>query len=222
MLAAGGMRPADIGTDHAFLPIYLVKNDADCALASDINEGPCERARTNIREHRLQDKITVRCVPGLSGIEEFLPDCVIICGMGGEMIASILDESPYPMTSRCTLVLQPMTMQDALRKYLAENGYEILAETVVFDAGKYYQLIKARYDGKMRTFTDTEYRLGAMNLARAKQNPTPDDIGWLSGVRDAANKRITGREKAVNPDTAGQNADLAMLAVIDQILKGDL
>ena len=84
---------ADIGTDHAQLPIWLVQNGRPRALASDINEGPCQRARVNIYQWGLHGKIKVKCCAGLDGIEDFSPDNIVIAGMGGELITSILAES---------------------------------------------------------------------------------------------------------------------------------
>jgi tRNA A22 N-methylase len=100
-------------------------------------------------------------------VPEFAPDNIVIAGMGGEMIASILAASEYPKESKCRLVLQPQSMQDTLRRYLAENGFSITDETVVLDGGKFYQIIAARYTGEPYSLTDAEYKLGKLNLARA-------------------------------------------------------
>ncbi len=206
---------ADIGTDHALLPIYLVENGAPSALASDINEGPCERARVNVAAHGLADKIIVACRPGLDGIEAFAPDNIIIAGMGGEMIASILDASPYPRTSKCLLVLQPMSMQAVLRRYLAD-GYQILDELVVREHNKHYQIIAARFDGIRRTYTEAELRLGALNLARVRTAPTEADRSWLNFVRNGTQTRIRGRASA-GLDSHEQQMDLEVLKTIEEL-----
>lgn len=207
---------ADIGTDHAQLPIYLVQLGHPSALASDINEGPCQRARTNIYANGLHGKIKVVCCPGLDAVDEFKPDNIVIAGMGGEMIASILEASGYPKSSECRLVLQPQSMQDVLRRYLSENGFCIDRETVVFDGGKYYQVIAARYDGDVRSFTDCEYKLGALNLRRASTDPTEVDIAWLEGQKKAAERRIAGREGSCS-DSPEQAADRELVSVIENI-----
>ncbi len=210
---------ADIGTDHALLPIYLVNRGNTRALASDINEGPCERARINVASNGLTDKITVICRAGLDGIEDFAPDNIIIAGMGGELIASILAASDYPKTSRCKLILQPMTMHAELRRYLAK-GFEITDEVVVREAHgsgwKHYQLIAARWDGVMREYSETEYRLGKLNLARVATAPTEADRTWLEFVRKGALTRIRGREMAAVVDAYEQERDREMLAEIEK------
>ncbi len=209
---------ADIGTDHALLPICLVEKGHPRALASDINEGPCQRARINIYAHGLHSKIKVVCCPGLDAVDDFAPDNIVIAGMGGEMIASILAASEYPMKTRCRLVLQPQSMQDVLRRYLCENGFVIDGETVVFDGGKYYQVIAAKYDGEVRELAEHEYKLGRLNLARAAESPTEADIGWLKNQRSAAERRINGRAVTCN-DTHEQARDRELVYVIDKTLK---
>ena len=211
---------ADIGTDHAQLPIWLVQNGRARALASDINEGPCQRARINIYNWGLHGKIKVKCCAGLDGIEEFSPDNIVIAGMGGEMIASILAASEYPKKSHCRLVLQPQSMQDVLRRYLYENGFDISAETVVFDGGKYYQILCAAYTGlNAPELSEYEYKLGVHNVRRARQNPSETDIGWLSLVKASAERRVSGR-RGVCDDAPEQKNDIELLEIIENILKG--
>lgn len=209
---------ADVGTDHALLPIKLVLDGHEGALASDINEGPCQRARNNISRYGLDERISVVCRPGLDMIEDFAPDNIVICGMGGELIASILADSDYPKSSRCRLVLQPMSMQDVLRKYLCREGYEITDERVIFDEGKYYQLIAAHYDGVPRQLSECEYRLGRLNLARAEAGLSEVDRGWLDFVGRSAKRRMDGRSAAANPDEAGQRLDAELTALINRLL----
>lgn len=209
---------ADIGTDHALLPICLVERGHPRALASDINEGPCQRARINIYAHGLHGKIKVVCCPGLDAVDDFAPDNIVIAGMGGEMISSILAASEYPKRSHCRLVLQPQSMQDVLRRYLSENGFVIDRETVVFDGGKYYQVIAAKYDGEVYELSEAEYKLGRLNLARAAESPTEADIGWLKNQLAAAERRIHGRAETCN-GTPEQARDRVLSDVIDKILK---
>ena len=209
---------ADIGTDHAQLPIWLVQNGHPKALASDINEGPCQRARVNIYEWGLHSKIKVKCCAGLDGIEEFSPDNIVIAGMGGEMIVSILAASQYPKNSRCRLVLAPQSMQDVLRRYLCDNGFEIIAETVVFDGGKYYQVLSCEYTGSITSLSEPEYKLGKLNLERAEKSPSETDINWLKERRKAAERRVTGRAES-HDGTPEQARDRELISVINKILK---
>jgi len=209
---------ADIGTDHALLPIHLVQSGHPRALASDIKEGPCQRARINIYANGLHSKIKVVCCPGLNAVPEFAPDNIVIAGMGGEMITSILGASDYPQKSRCRLVLQPQSMQDVLRRYLAENRFEITAETVVLDGGKYYQLMAAIYTGEVYQMTDTEYKLGRQNLERAAKYCSKTDTEWLKKQYESAKRRVDGRGGAYD-DTPEQKKDRELMSVIDKIIK---
>lgn len=213
----GGGKVADIGTDHAHLAIYLIQKGNSEVLASDINEGPCQRARTNIYAWGLHKKIKVVCRPGLGGIEDFAPDNIVIAGMGGELIASILEASEYPVKSGCRLVLVPHSMQRELRKHLASAGFLIDEERVVFDGGKYYQLLAAHYTGEKYEMTDAEYRLGRLNIARAAELHSETDIEWLQSVKASAKRRVEGREATMNACEEQKN-DRELISLIDEII----
>lgn len=148
-----GSRVADIGTDHAYLPIYLLSNNiVSSAIAADINEGPIEKARENIHAFGLDEKIrTVRC-DGLTGIDLSEVDDIIIFGMGGELIIKIIDEADglASTEARKRIICQPMTHPEKLREYLYLNGYSIVGEMLSSDRGKIYQTICAEYDGMVR------------------------------------------------------------------------
>ena len=165
-LVRNGAVCADIGTDHAYIPIYLAQNGiSDKILASDINEGPILSARENIAYYGLSDKIETKIANGLDGIENFRPTDIIICGMGGELIAQIIESSNYVKNSGVRLILQPMTSIRELRLYL-QNGFEIIDENIVLDSGKLYQIICVAYDGKEHKMTDAELELGPKNIAK--------------------------------------------------------
>lgn len=141
-----GNTVADIGTDHAYLPIYLVSEGyVQKAVAADINEGPISRAKANIGLAGLSDRIDAVRTDGLHGIEKYEPDDIIIFGMGGELIAKIIDEAPWVRNGGIRLIMQPMTHADDLRRYLAENGFDIIGEMLSDDGGKIYQTVCAEY-----------------------------------------------------------------------------
>jgi len=163
---------ADIGTDHAYLPIYLLTNDRiKFAVASDINRGPLDRAKKNAAQYSVDDKMDFILSDGLCGIN---PDAhgvtdIVICGMGGELITKIIDDSPYTRTKGVRLILQPMTFSDKVRYYLASNGFDILDERLCEASGKIYTCILAEYDGGVRNFTQAELLLG--KIQHAEYNP---------------------------------------------------
>lgn len=155
---------ADIGTDHAYLPIYLaLEGKITRAVASDINEGPLKSAKENIKKHSLDHIIDTYLTNGLNGIDAFKPTDILICGMGGELISKILASSLYVRNESVRLVLQPMTMVKELREYLS-NGFSAIAENVVFEDGKLYQIICAEYDGRQHKYTNAELELGPKNI----------------------------------------------------------
>lgn len=141
-----GSRIVDVGTDHAYLPIYLVEQGLVArALACDINYGPIESARANIRAAGLSDKIETMQTDGLCGTEGFSPDHILIYGMGGELIARILSDAPWVRDGRISLILQPMSRVSFLRRWLLENGFSITGEALS-QKEKIYQTIEARFD----------------------------------------------------------------------------
>ena len=155
-----GASVADIGCDHAYLPIYLIKeNIARSVLACDINEGPCETARDNIRRQGLSKVISVRCTDGLVGIEDFAPQNIVICGMGGDLIFRIISDSEYTKTAKPLLILQAMTKVPELRSSLLDSGYNIEKEALVYD-DRLYEVIVCRYDGVKREWNKTELLTG--------------------------------------------------------------
>ncbi len=165
-----GGRIVDVGTDHAYLPIYLVQEGISaCALACDINRGPIEVARANISEAGLTEQISVKQTDGLHGTESFAPDDVLIFGMGGELIVRILSEAPWIQTPDIGLVLQPMSRANILRRWLLENGFEITDEALTFD-GKYYQTVVARFAANPQygqcEYSEEELLLGRKNLEK--------------------------------------------------------
>ncbi len=154
---------ADIGTDHAYLPVFLLKEGRiSFAYASDIAEGPLATAAAHISEMGEGDRILLRLADGLQGLFSHFP-CVsdiAVCGMGGELIAQLLSEEPRIKSSAIHLILQPMSRQAALRIYLAENGFRIEREELARAQGRIYTCILASYTGEAYTLTETEAEVG--------------------------------------------------------------
>ena len=162
-LVPKGARVADIGCDHGHLPIYLMREGiSPFCIASDIKEKPLESARVNIKKVGLS--IETRLGSGLSTIKEGEVDCITIAGMGGEVIASILEDAPFVKSDKYTLILQPMTSADALRRYLCENGFSIEKELACTDSGKIYSVISARFSGEFSIKDEAFYRIGKLDV----------------------------------------------------------
>ena len=126
---------ADIGTDHAYLPVWLVVNGrVSHAIASDLRKGPLQRARETGRTYGAVG-IDYRLGSGLDTVQPHEADTIAIAGMGGENIASILSAAPWTADGHHTLLLAPHTKAEQLRRYLMEHGYAILREALVRDRG---------------------------------------------------------------------------------------
>ncbi len=138
---------ADIGTDHGYIPIYLVKNNkCNSAIASDINKGPIEKASTNIRFEGLSEKIKCLLGGGLKPLKVGEVNGVIIAGMGGNLIRDIILEDIEKVKLYDFLILQPAQNPEVLRNFLYNNNFEILNEDLILDDGKFYELFKVKYN----------------------------------------------------------------------------
>ncbi len=194
-----GKTVADIGTDHAYIPIKLIEeNIAKRVIASDIKEGPVKIAKQNIRKNGLNDKIEVRLGSGLSVLNKNEADTVIIAGMGGEMIEKILRDDEEKAKA-ALLILQPMNSQYELRKYLINNGYSIIDEDIAVEGFKVYNIMTVRAGHQKKFENDMEYHIPA----------------YLCGNRYFKNlynkkkreftKVIKGLENSKSPDTEKLN-----------------
>lgn len=157
-----GSTVADIGTDHAYLPVFLVKEGiVSKAFACDVVDGPLENARINILKSGVSG-ITVRKGDGLNAVKPFEADTFIIAGMGGDLIARILTDSPWIKNEKYELILQPMTAVEDLREYLCRNGFEITLEQAVKSQGRIYTVMKVRFCGKVTDCSPLFYFFGKL------------------------------------------------------------
>ena len=133
----------DVGSDHAYLPIELVeRGKIESAIAGEVVEGPYQSAVKNVEAHGLKEKIQVRLANGLAAFEEVDKVSVItIAGMGGRLIAKILEEGLDKLANVERLILQPNNREDDLRIWLQENGFQVVAESILEEAGKFYEIL---------------------------------------------------------------------------------
>ncbi len=147
-LVRPGSRLADIGTDHAYLPVHLVQAGVcPTAIASDIGAGPLEAARHTVTENELTSKIALRLGNGLATVSADEVEDIAIAGMGGETIAAILEAAPWVKDARLRLILQPMTRAEDLRRWLLQNGFSVLEEHLIIDGRHLYPVLAAEYTG---------------------------------------------------------------------------
>lgn len=154
-----GARVADIGTDHAYLPIYLVQNGiSNKVYACDVRKEPLRRAKLHIDEYGLSDKITTQLCDGLKGINKGDVDTVTICGMGGKLMKNILKAGIDKLGDNTQLVLSAQSELRDFRKYLLETGIYIKSEHMLLEDGKYYFIFDCVYN------TQDEYYLNVTNI----------------------------------------------------------
>jgi len=193
-LVPKGTIVGDVGSDHGYVPIYLVENNiCSRAIASDINEGPTENARQAVYEAGLTDVIDVRLGGGLEPYEVGEIETVIIAGMGGLLIKDILLERPEMTKSIKTFVLQPMVAQDELRAWLCQNGFTIIEERLSQEAHRMYEILVVEH-GQMTIDDPLNYEIGVKLL---KENDPLSQVfidkkikkvrGIISGL-EASNK----------------------------------
>ncbi|GAB5614914.1 class I SAM-dependent methyltransferase [Faecalimonas hominis] len=164
-----GTKVADVGTDHAYIPIYLVEHDKNpSAIAMDINRGPLKKAEENISSHNLENKIETRLSDGLKQLHLGEADSVVIAGMGGGLVVKIMEEGTLHKKYVKEWILQPQSEISKVRQYLNENGYCIVEENMVIDEGKFYPMMRVT-EGTIEEYTQEELCYGKCLLK--EKNP---------------------------------------------------
>lgn len=164
-----GTKVADVGTDHAYIPIYLVEHDKNpSAIAMDINRGPLKKAEENISSHNLENKIETRLSDGLKQLHLGEADSVVIAGMGGGLVVKIMEEGTLYKKYVKEWILQPQSEISKVRQYLNENGYCIVEENMVIDEGKFYPMMRVT-EGTIEEYTQEELCYGKCLLK--EKNP---------------------------------------------------
>ncbi len=195
-------RLADIGTDHAHLPVYLVQNGVcPSAVAADIGEGPAASARRTIREAGLEETIEVRVGDGLSVLSSTEADDIVIAGMGGETIAAILQGAEWLRDGvDRRLILQPMTKTAELRDWLFENGFVLDEEHIVKDGRHLYCVMAAHFAGTV-TRTPLDLYIGALAF--------DEGVPYFEQQRQYLQNRADGLRKSGDGMAADRFAALA-------------
>ena len=184
-----GASVADIGTDHGYLPVYLAQNElASRIIASDISSGSLDSAVRSASKYGVSDKIAFTVAPGLSGVKASDVDTVVIAGVGGETIVSILRDAPWTKRQGFRLVLQPQSKLDILCTFLRNDGYAISDATLVLDDGRYYIVILVEgtvQEGASSAVCDCGVDVGA--------------ICQMSNVRDESQCFVRRSDDVENP-----------------------
>lgn len=191
-LVRKGTRFADIGTDHAYLPVFLIKNGIiDNAVAADLRKGPLENAKETVEAYNLTKNIQLRLSDGLDNFSEDEVNEVAVAGMGGLLISGFIERTNWLRNENIHLILQPMTHAEELRKTLFDNGFNIDKELAVSDKDKLYILISAYYQGNKTQYTDYDLIVGKLPL-----NNDLDSEIYLNHIYKKYEKKLTALKNA--------------------------
>ncbi|MBB6624315.1 tRNA (adenine(22)-N(1))-methyltransferase [Clostridium gasigenes] len=191
---------SDIGTDHGYIPLYaLNKGLCEKAIASDINKDPLDKARLNALLEGMGDELEFRLGGGLEPLKEGEVQAVIIAGMGGKLIKDILEKDITKVDNLDYLILQPAQNPEGLREYLYTNDYEIIAEDLCKDDGKYYELFKVKRKKDENTELDSIYYEISPKLLMSKH---PLMKEYLESKLENYNKILEAVSTEVNSDLA--------------------
>ncbi len=213
-LVRDGKSVLDVGTDHAIIPIELVKNGVSpFASVTDISRPSLEKGIKNIAAAGLKEKISAYCTDGTLGVPLESVDDIIIAGMGGELIVKILSQDERLHSGKFRFILQPMTKPEETRKYLYESGFTVLSETKVISEGRVYAVILAEFNGKA-----TDYSLSDLLLGVTPMRENVADVTYAERLLSALSTRLSGLNKAEEKDTALISRTEKEIAVIKRFL----
>ncbi len=216
LAAAALVRPgrvvADIGTDHGYLPAYLVRAGiCPFAYASDIRPGPLAKARETVRKYGLDSRVCCLLGDGLEQVPPGKAEDIVIAGMGGDMIANILANAAWLQNPAVHLILQPMTAQNALRRWLCENGFAIQTETAVCESRHVYTVMSVYYIGRASKWDEVFLQVG-----RHGDNRDAASAAYMRSRAQRLQKKVRGMERAAHSDP---DAIRSYQETIDTILR---
>lgn len=211
-----GKTLADIGTDHAYLPIYAVQNKiVERAIACDIHLPPLQSALINIEKFHVTDQVQCRMGSGLAVLMDGEIDVISMAGLGGMTIRAILNEDYEKAKKANSILLQPNNHEADVRLWLAEMGFKTLDEGVLKDRKHFYQWMKVKWDGEIRSIDSFVANYGTIEDASIDLVR----LEWLTKERNRLHKALQGRRKAKNPLPGLSEDDEKTIAKIDEFLK---
>ena len=206
-MVPNGAKLADIGTDHAYLPTWLILHGViDRAIAADLREGPLERARLTAEKYVLRDCMSFRLCDGLAGVGEEEADVISIAGMGGETIAEILSAAPWTKSGEKLLLLQPMSAQPELRGWLQSHGYIICREVLSKEGDTLYVTFQVTA-GQMAPLSAGELWAGRQQ----RSDNAPLRAEYLDRLMTQASRALEGLRRSARAAEDGRLAEMERL-----------
>lgn len=193
-----GSRIADIGSDHAYLPCHVVgKGLVPFAIAGEVVEGPYQSARKQVELEGLTDQVMVRKGDGLEVISAGEVDCITIAGMGGALIASILEQGKEKLKDVKRLILQPNISAISIRTWLLNNGWELIAEEILEEDGKIYEVLVAEQGESTRPYLENRQTCLLVGPYLCKEKSETFVKKW-TGEKNNWRRILENIEKAVD------------------------
>lgn len=216
-LVPAGARLVDVGTDHAYLPAYLLAaGKVSAAIATDIRPGPLGRGRETAERYGLEEQLSLRLCDGLAGVEPNEVDAVVVAGMGGETILGILEAAAWSLEKVC--ILQPMSAAEALRGGLARLGVPILREVLVKEGSTLYLTLLLDGIPAQRPQPPTAAEIYVGTLQAHRGDPLWPE--YFAASRRRAQRALAGLERSKRPEDAARRAFFAdVLQGLEQMEK---
>ncbi len=200
---------ADVGTDHGYIPVYLTgKEQIKKAIAMDVNQGPLERAQEHIRQYGLENRIETRLSDGLQALKPKEVEGIVIAGMGGNLMKRILMQGEQVAHTAKELILQPQSEIMEFRKFLWESGYNIVAEDMVLEDGKYYPMMRVVYENAQKEIPDVLALKYGEKLLEQKHPVLKQYLLWqrmqkekiLGNLQKNAKKDVSSRKEEIEEE----------------------
>lgn len=214
-----GARLADIGSDHAYLPCYAVKKGiASFAIAGEVVDGPFLSAKAQVEAEGLTEQVLVRKGNGLEVISPGEIDCITIAGMGGALIASILEDGKSKLDFVKRLVLQPNVSANSIRSWLIDHGWELIAEEILEEDGKFYEILAAEKGAPLKPYKNLEpgLLLGPYLMERKSEVFRKK---WLGEIKNWKNILLQLEKAADTNETTRRTEELeGKISLVEEVL----
>lgn len=198
----------DVGTDHAYLPVFLLKNEVcKSAYACDVKKGPLENAKETVKDFGLEEKIETVLSDGLDNVKPEKNCCVVLAGMGGILISELLDRAGWLSDESVQIVAQPMSHAEYVRRFFYDNGFTITEEKTAADKRHVYLSLSAVYTGKRTVYTE-----GQLYYGKLFGNGDETSYRFLKQQYD----RLKKRYDAICPDEKYKEESLTLKTILDE------